>query len=65
MECADCVSNGNWKLEAREMWVTKDDPGFVDFARGNLQLRSDAEVFKRLPEFKPIPFEQIGPKDRP
>lgn len=54
------VSNGNWKQDESEVWVTDTDPGFIDAATGNFQLRPDSEVFKRLPGFKPIPFEQIG-----
>jgi hypothetical protein len=44
------------------MWLTDADPGFVNVAGGNYALRSDAEVFKRLPGFKLIPFDQIGPQ---
>ncbi|MDB6026118.1 MAG: hypothetical protein JWM68_2341 [Verrucomicrobiales bacterium] len=54
------ISSGNWQYSANEMWQTNSDPGFVDVASGNFQLRPDAEVFKHLPGFKPIPFEQIG-----
>ena len=54
------ISSGNWKYSADEMWQTNSDPGFVDAAADNFQLRPDAEVFKHLPGFKPIPFEQIG-----
>jgi hypothetical protein len=32
----------------------------VDAARGNYALKSDAEVFRQIPGFKPIPFEKIG-----
>jgi hypothetical protein len=58
------VSSGNWKVAADETWVTDQDPGFVDAARGNFQLRPDAEVFNRLPGFQPIPFDKIGPQGR-
>ena len=54
------ASTGNWIQE--QTWSTKDDPGFVDAAKGNYRLRDDAEVFKKLPGFEAIPFEQIGPK---
>ncbi|MDY7109599.1 MAG: right-handed parallel beta-helix repeat-containing protein [Planctomycetota bacterium] len=37
-----------------------DDPGFVDFAGGDLRLRADSAVFTRLPDFTAIPFEEIG-----
>jgi hypothetical protein len=36
------------------------DPGFVDAARANFQLRDDSPVFKL--GFKRIPIEQIGPR---
>jgi len=36
------------------------DPGFVDAARCNFQLRDDSPVYKL--GFKPIPMEQIGPR---
>jgi hypothetical protein len=58
------VSSGNWKCAADELWATDDDPGFVDASRGDFRLRPDAEVFKRLPGFQPIPFEKIGLLDR-
>ena len=56
------VSSGNWVIDPKEIWVTDEDPGFVDAANGNYQLRPDAEVFKRLPGFKAIPFDKIGPR---
>jgi hypothetical protein len=36
------------------------EPGFVDAAQGNFQLRDDSPVYKL--GFKPIPMEQIGPR---
>lgn len=41
-------------------FVTSADPGFVDVAKGNLALKPDSEVFRKIPGFKPIPFEKIG-----
>lgn len=38
----------------------KGDPGFVDYAKRDYRLKPDSEVFRRLPNFKPIPFEKIG-----
>ncbi len=58
------ASGGNWRVEPNTLWATDEDPGFVDRTHGNYQLRSDAEVFQRLPGFNPIPFEQIGLKRR-
>ncbi|MBA3272550.1 MAG: right-handed parallel beta-helix repeat-containing protein [Chthoniobacterales bacterium] len=53
-------SSGNWTADENEIWATDADPGFVDAAGENFKLREDAEVFKRLPAFQPIPFDQIG-----
>jgi Right handed beta helix region len=61
VRCAQ-ISNGNWKCDRKAMWSTSDDPGFVDAAHENFRLRPDAELFRHLPESKPIPFEQIGPQ---
>jgi hypothetical protein len=41
---------------------TQKDPGFVDAATLNFQLRDDSVVYRELPGFKRIPFEQIGPR---
>jgi hypothetical protein len=41
-------------------FVTATDPGFVDAAKGNYTLRPGAEVFSRIPGFRPIPFNQMG-----
>ncbi len=56
------TSSGNWAIDPKEIWVTDEDPGFVDAANGNYQLRPDAKVFQRLPGFKAIPFDKIGPR---
>jgi len=56
------TSSGNWVIDPKEIWVTDEDPGFVDQANGNFQLRPDAEVFRRLPGFQAIPFDKIGPR---
>jgi hypothetical protein len=37
-----------------------EDPGFVDPAAGNFQLRDDSIVFEKVPGFEKIPFERIG-----
>jgi parallel beta-helix repeat protein len=56
------VSSGNWEYDDKQMWITDDDPGFVDADKGNYALKPDAEVFERLPGFQPIPFDRIGPQ---
>jgi hypothetical protein len=40
------------------LWL-ETDPGFVNWAGGDLTLRGDSPVFNRLPGFQPIPFEKM------
>ena len=56
------IATGNWKLDPETMWSTGGDPGFVDAAHDDFRQQKHAELFRHLPEFKPIPFEQIGPQ---
>ncbi len=54
---------GKWaQTEFGENFITQKDPGFVDMAKLNFQLRDDSAVYRELPGFKRIPFEQIGPR---
>jgi hypothetical protein len=48
-----------WQCGTNDNWTTAD-PGFVDAARGDFRLRPDAEAFRRLPGFEPVPFEKMG-----
>ncbi|WP_238392531.1 Ig-like domain-containing protein [Paenibacillus antri] len=41
-------------------WVTNGDPGFVDWANGDLALTDNAAVFQQIPGFVNIPFHDIG-----
>ena len=41
--------------------ITDEDPGFVDPAKMNFQLREDSDVYRKIPGFTRIPFEKIGP----
>jgi hypothetical protein len=59
VQCA-AVCAGNWQVKPEENLIVDHDPGFVDAAGGNFQFKPNAEVFARLPGFKPIPFEKIG-----
>ncbi len=52
--------SGNWLLDDSN-WSTDHDPGFVNAAKNDFRLKPDAEVYKKIPGFKPIPFEKIGP----
>ena len=40
------------------LWVD-EDPGFANKAAGDLTLRPDSPVFKKLPGFQPIPFANM------
>ncbi len=42
-------------------YVTNDDPGFVDAAQWDFRLRDDSVVYNKIPGFKRIPFDKIGP----
>ncbi|SFD52714.1 Right handed beta helix region [Paenibacillus catalpae] len=45
-------------------WVTNGDPGFVNLAGGDLNLKADAEVFQQIPGFQAIPFSEMGLMDK-
>jgi parallel beta-helix repeat protein len=51
-------------MEIGDNFVTEDDPGFVDLAGGDLRLREDAIVYRKIPAFRAIPFESIGPHQK-
>ncbi|MBR7033256.1 MAG: right-handed parallel beta-helix repeat-containing protein [Clostridia bacterium] len=44
-------------------YITEDDPGFVDMEGRDYRIRPDAPLYKKIPDFKPIPFEKMGPTD--
>ena len=50
------------QTEFGENLHTQKDPGFVDAEHLNFQLKDDSVVYRELPGFKRIPFEQIGPR---
>jgi len=41
-------------------FATDDDPGFANMATMDFNLRDDSVVYKQIPGFRPIPFDQIG-----
>ena len=47
-------------FEVRDNLVTQDDPGFVDAGSMDFALRTDSRVYTEIPDFKPIPFADIG-----
>jgi hypothetical protein len=52
------VQTGNWDVS--DSFVTDTDPGFVNAAKLDFQLRDDAAAFAKIPRFEKIPFERIG-----
>jgi len=46
--------------QCKNFWKTKQDPGFEDMENKRFSLKQDSEVFKKLPRFKKIPFNEIG-----
>ncbi|HMK16822.1 MAG TPA: right-handed parallel beta-helix repeat-containing protein [Chitinophagaceae bacterium] len=45
-------------------YFTFDENMFVDFSKMNFTLKANADVFKKMPEFKAIPFDKIGLKNK-
>jgi hypothetical protein len=58
------LSSGNWQLEPGPNWSTDHDPGFVNMDKVDYRLRRNAEAFKQLKDFTPIPCDQIGLQKR-
>jgi len=52
-------------LIAGNNWVAESDPGFVNADAGDFTLKPDAEVFRQIRHFNPIPFNSIGPREKP
>ncbi len=57
---------GSWRdpdkkyVKIADNLITDEDPGFVDAANMNFQLRDDSIVYRKIPGFKRIPFDRIG-----
>ncbi|MCX6908837.1 MAG: right-handed parallel beta-helix repeat-containing protein [Verrucomicrobia bacterium] len=64
-KAADGVVEEYAGLSKCDNWVTDKDPGFVNAAGGDYTLAPEAEVFRTIPGFKPIPFREIGPRVKP
>jgi len=52
------VQTGNW--DVTDSFVTDTDPGFVNAAKLDFQLRDGSTAFAKIPGFEKIPFNQIG-----
>jgi len=51
---------GAGRNEVKDNLVTQEDPGFVDAAKMNFELKPDSIVLTKVPGFQRIPFEEIG-----
>lgn len=47
-------------VEAENNLVTKQDPGFADYANKDFTLKEDSEVYKQIKDFPKIDFNNIG-----
>ncbi|MFI4911239.1 MAG: right-handed parallel beta-helix repeat-containing protein [Sedimentisphaeraceae bacterium JB056] len=60
----DCGKVYRWnkepKITLEGNFETDADPGFVDMAALNFQLKEDSLVYKQIPDFKRIPLEKVG-----
>ena len=54
----ESFAKGEWVTAGD--WITNEDPGFVNSANLDFQLRDDSPVFDCIPDFEKIPFERIG-----
>jgi hypothetical protein len=52
--------NGEPKSTITGNWEIMSDPGFVNPAGLDFRLRNDSVVFDKIPDFRPIPHNQIG-----
>ncbi len=59
VKCPQAI-RGTWLLGPN--YVTDFDPGFVNWGKEDFGLREDSEVWRMLPGFRPIAFDQIGPR---
>jgi hypothetical protein len=50
------------QCDFRENYIAQGDPGFVDAGKMNFSLKDDSAVYKEIPGFKKIPFDEIGPR---
>jgi hypothetical protein len=48
------------QMEGINNWLTKEDPGFIDWKNKNFQLKENAKVFSMIPGFQPVPFDKMG-----
>ena len=52
------------QCEYGKNFITQQDPGFVDAGKMDFRLKEGSPVYKELPGFVRIPFEEIGPRKK-
>jgi hypothetical protein len=62
---AHCRKNFKVHIDKRYMtikdnYVTDQDPGFINAANMNFRLKDDSIIYRKVPGFQKIPFDQIG-----
>jgi hypothetical protein len=48
-----------WEVDDSN-YTTDKDPGFVDLDGENFNLRKDSMIYKQMPDFEHLPFDQMG-----
>ncbi len=48
------------QFDFKNNYITNQDPGFVNYETMDFQLRDNSIVYKKIPEFQKIPFEEMG-----
>lgn len=46
--------------DLHDNFITNENPGFEDASHQNFQLKKNAVVFEKAPDFQPVPFEKTG-----
>ena len=50
------------KISLEVIWITNEDPGFVNPDNPLEGFKTDANLFKYIPGFPQLPFDKIGSK---
>jgi hypothetical protein len=50
------------QCEYRDNYITHRDPGFVDAGKMDFRLKDDSVIYREIPGFRRIPFDEIGPR---
>ena len=53
------IVKGRWTTNSTDV-AFSGDVGFYNAAQMDFRLYKDAKIFRKIPSFEPIPFEQIG-----